>query len=560
VLPDNRLVLTANQAADTVSLVDIRLGKVVAEQPCGRRPVGLACSPDGRHAAVSNLWSASISFYRLQDRALKPEGSLTVGAFPRGLVFSPDGAVLFAAISGTDEVLAIDRAARKVRRRWTAPRDPRELALSSDGRWLAAASTRSGQVRCYDTRTGKLQWERTIEDAFNLAGLAFSPDNRWVVCTHAVRREFPVTRENIGKGWVIDSRLTRLDVNADGPPFAWQIALDTQGKAVGDAQGAAYSPDGRRLALTGAGTHELLVLETASIPWTAGDPGDFIDPRLQNHPNQFRRVPLGGRPMKVVFLKDKGTAVVVNYLLDSVQVVDTRAGKLLRSIPLMAVSPASLVRQGEALFYDARRSHNQWFSCHTCHVDGHTCGLTFDTLNDDSYGNPKLTPSLRNVIHTGPWTWHGWQTDLGAAIEKSLTQTMFGPRPTGAEKKALLAFLGTLEQPPHPAGPASPAAQQAIRRGQILFAGKARCVRCHAGPFYTSSRNYRLDLEPDGSPYRLWNPPSLRGLYDLGPYLHDGRAVSLEELLSKHHRPEQQGGGKLTDPERADLIAFLKSL
>src|SRR5262249_58132713 len=97
-------------------------------------------------------------------------------------------------------------------------------------------------------------------------------------------------------------------------------------------------------------------------------------------------------------------------------------------------------RRGGAFFYDPRRSHNQWFSCHTCHVEGHTCGLTFDTLNDDSYGNPKLTPTLRGVTRTGPWTWHGWQKDLGAGVAKSLTETMFGPKPTAEETRALLPF------------------------------------------------------------------------------------------------------------------------
>src|SRR5213593_1629863 len=60
VLPGGALVLTANHTSDTVSLVDLEAGKVVAEQPCGRKPVAVACSRDGRLAAVSNLWSGTI--------------------------------------------------------------------------------------------------------------------------------------------------------------------------------------------------------------------------------------------------------------------------------------------------------------------------------------------------------------------------------------------------------------------------------------------------------------------------------------------------------------------
>src|SRR6516165_5261355 len=56
VLPGARRVLTANHTADSVSLIDVAAGKVIAEQRCGRRPSAVAVTPDGKRAAVSNLW------------------------------------------------------------------------------------------------------------------------------------------------------------------------------------------------------------------------------------------------------------------------------------------------------------------------------------------------------------------------------------------------------------------------------------------------------------------------------------------------------------------------
>ena len=93
-----------------------------------------------------------------------------------------------------------------------------------------------------------------------------------------------------------------------------------------------------------------------------------------------------------------------------------------------------------------------------------------------------------------------------------------------------------------------------------MFHGKARCSRCHQGEEYTSEDNYDVKLEPDGSPYRLWNPPSLRGLFDRGPYLHDGRAKTLDDLLEHFHTPEKLGAPRLTARERHALIEFMKSL
>jgi cytochrome c peroxidase len=558
-LPGGRLALTANHTADSVSLVDLADGKVLAEQPCGRRPATVTCAPDGRLAAVSNLWSGTLSLFVVEGEALKPAGTLTVGALPRGLVFASNK-TLYVALAGADEVVEVDVPAGKVVHRWPAPREPWSLALSADGRLLAAASSRSGDVCLWDTRDRRQVWERRVEDAFNLRGLAFSPDGGAVVCAHVVRRDFPVSRANIEQGWVTDSRLTRLPVKADAVPPLEQVALDTKGRAVGDPHGVAFDPAGRTLAVAAGGTHEMLLFAAPSVPWNGGDPGDFIDAELLKDEGKFRRVALGGRPLAITFLPGGTRAAVANYLLDAVQVVDVRRGEVVRTISLGGPAEPGLARRGEALFYDARRSHNQWFSCHTCHTDGHTCGRTFDTLNDDSFGNAKLTPSLRGVTRTGPWTWHGWQKDLGAGVVKSFTETMFGPRPAAEEVKAMAAFLDTLEQPPNPHRSAGGAPSPAAERGSRLFSGKASCDRCHAGNEYTSEHNYDVKLEPDGSPYRRWNPPSLRGLWDRGPYLHDGRAPTLEDLLRGPHAPEKLGGEALTPAERDDLIAFLRSL
>jgi cytochrome c peroxidase len=560
VLRDGRRALTANQASDSTSLIDLKDDKVLAEQACGRRPAAVACSRDGRCSAVSNLWSGTVSLFALESGALKPLGQVAVGPFPRGLVFSLDGSKLYAAVAGADQVVEINTKTHQILRRWPAAREPRELALSADGRYLAAASSRSAQVRCWDLSTGRLAWERTIEDGFNLRGLSFTCEDRWIVCAHAIRREFPVSKANIEQGWVIDSRISRFPLAAQATPPLEQLALDTKGQAVGDPCGVAFGADGRCLAVAASGTHELLLLDFPLVPWSPGDPGDFIDVTFRSDPRNFRRVPVGGRPLSAAFLPGSDQLVAVNALQDSVQVIDTRAGKLVRTIPLGPPPVPSLARRGEALFYDAQRSHNQWFSCSTCHVDGHTCGLTFDTLNDDSYGNPKLTPTLRNVTRTGPWTWHGWQKDLGASVEKSLTQTMFGPRPTFDEIQALLAFLKTIEHPPNPHLALGASLTDAARRGEAIFHGKARCARCHKGDDYTSEETYDLGLESDGSPYKRWNPPSLRGVYDRGPYLHDARAKTLDELLHKHHAPEMLGGQALAPAEREDLISFLNSL
>jgi cytochrome c peroxidase len=551
--------LTANATADSVSLVDLAGGRVLAEQACGRRPSAVACARNGDRAAVSNLWDGTLTLLELRGDTLRTLATLAIGDQPRGLVFNPAGDRLYAALGGADEIVELDWRKRQVARRWPAPREPRRLALTRDGRFLIAASTRPAQVRCWDTRSGRPVWERTILDAFNLHGLALSPNDQEMVTTHVHDRHHPIAKNNIEQGWALDNRLTRLTVAPTNGTDYWQIALDTRGRGVADPAAAAFSVNGEWLAVAAAGTHELLLFQAKAVPWCSGDPGDFLEPGLNLDNGKLRHVPVGGRPVAVQF-RESAEAVVANFLLDAVQIVDVKTGKLARQIPLGGPAQPGLARRGAAIFYDAQRSHHQWFSCHTCHPDGHTSGRLFDTLNDESYSNPKLTPTLRGVSRTGPWTWHGWQTDLGEAIDKSLRETLFGPKPSRDEIQAVRAFLDTLDHPPNPYRRPDGTLEPAARRGEAIFRGKGRCARCHQGDQYTSTKNYDVQLEADGSPFDLWNPPSLRGVYERGPYLHDGRAESLDELLRYHHAPEKLGGAALTPEERRDLVAFLRWL
>jgi cytochrome c peroxidase len=56
---------------------------------------------------------------------------------------------------------------------------------------------------------------------------------------------------------------------------------------------------------------------------------------------------------------------------------------------------------------------------------------------------------------------------------------------------------------------------------------------------------------------REFNPPSLRGVSQGGPYLHDGRAATLRDVFETHRHQIREG---LKIGELADLLAFLESL
>ena len=94
-----------------------------------------------------------------------------------------------------------------------------------------------------------------------------------------------------------------------------------------------------------------------------------------------------------------------------------------------------------------------------------------------------------------------------------------------------------------------------MRRGREVFT-KQSCDNCHTPPAYTSKGAYQVGLT-DEAGNTTFNPPSLRGLSQAGPFFHDNRASSLEEVLLRHRHQLQ---GEPTEQELADLIRFLRSL
>src|SRR5690606_10757132 len=127
------------------------------------------------------------------------------------------------------------------------------------------------------------------------------------------------------------------------------------------------------LVCAASGTQELLIYRLPGLPFQDyGGPGDHIHPDLLKERDRFDRVSLGGRPMGVRFSKDGNRVFVANYLLNGVQVVGLKERKVLRTIALGGPREPSLARKGEAIFHDGRRSLDQWYSCHSCHYEGHT--------------------------------------------------------------------------------------------------------------------------------------------------------------------------------------------
>jgi DNA-binding beta-propeller fold protein YncE len=555
---DESRAVTVNQTANSISLVDMASGTILSEIPCGDRPSNVALSPDGRRVLATASYSGELITYELANDRLRQVGSLQLGYEPRGVAVSPDGKLAYVGLTTAAAVAVVDLDKSQVVDRIEVGRWPRTLALSPDGTRLAVACSGDGGVAVVDTASRKkIYWDDFV--GLNFGQMQVTKDGKSVYFPWIVYRQTPITQANIRRGWVLASRIARLPLDRQASREA--IALDPEGRAVGDPHGIALSLDEKTLVCAASGTHELLVYRLADLPFKDYGPGDHIDPKLLKDREVFDRIPLGGRPMTVRYSQRGDVVYVANYLLNAIQVVDVPNRKVVRTIPLNSAATPSLVRQGEAIFYDAGRSFDQWYSCHSCHYEGHTNAGTMDTRNDGRFGNYKAVLSLRGSAETGPWFWHGNVADFQTAVRQSLKDTMLGKSPSDDDVAAVAAYIQSLKFPPNPHR-GTDELKSAIVRGEAVFRGeKANCASCHPAPLFTDGKKHDVGLGSKGDAFQGYYPPSLRGVYDRISYLHDGRSSTLDEVLRGPHNPAKvTGNGELTDAEFKDLIAYLKSL
>ncbi len=237
---------------------------------------------------------------------------------------------------------------------------------------------------------------------------------------------------------------------------------------------------------------------------------------------------------------------------------------------------------------DDRRSlkASQGVACFDCHSNGHTNASTHlvGDSRPNEYRHRIDTPSLRGV---NVQRLFGSQRALKTVedfTEFEQRGAYFDGIPADATRKGtnilergsqvhfMAEFQALLDFPPAPKldvfGRLDPAQASASElRGQEVFFGKARCVTCHAPPYYTDNTMHNLKVErffkevtvngrrasADG-PIKTF---PLRGIKDTPPYLHDGRLLTLEDTVEFFNLVL---GLKLNEREKTDLVAFMRVL
>ena len=555
---NGRWLVSANQTSGSVSLVDLQKRAVVDEHRVGGHPTAVVRVGDTERFVAVSRDSGEIVLFTITQGVIEEIRRTTVGLHPVGAAISSSGARLWVALSAADQIVELSLPALVEERRIDVGKQPRYLAVNPQGTRLAVGTSGDRGVSVVDLERGELLYiDRFI--GLNIGHLQSTRDGTYAYYPWMVYRNNPITKNNIQLGWVLASRIARSRLDRHERREA--MSLDPRGQAIADPHGLRLTSDEAKLVVSASGSQELLVYLVEGLPLEAHGGPDHVDPELLADSDRFYRIGLGGRPMGLRIAPDDHTVYVANYMQDTVQVVDLDSRRITGAISLGGPTRPDLQRQGEAIFYDGRRSLDQWYSCHTCHYEGGSNSVAMDTWNDGSPRTVKTVLPLFHLADTGPWTWHGWQTDLRDAMHKSLTSTMQGSKPTETDVDALLAFLTNLKRPPNPL--ASRLDPGSVSRGRDLFYGeRAGCSSCHQGSQLTDGQVHDVGTGHRRDQYDGFNTPSLKGVYQKVVLMHHGKADSLETLLRGLHAPEQVAGAgpPLTDQELADLIAFLKTL
>jgi cytochrome c peroxidase len=185
-------------------------------------------------------------------------------------------------------------------------------------------------------------------------------------------------------------------------------------------------------------------------------------------------------------------------------------------------------------------------------------GLNWDLLND-GLENPKNTKSLLLAHQTPPAMSLGVRETSSTAVRAGIRHILFTQQPEEVAN-AIDEYLKSLKPVPSPHLGDGHLTETA-KRGQQVFT-RAGCVRCHPPGVFTNGRSYNVGTQgKHDKPGEEFDTPTLVELWRTAPYLHDGSATNLQELLTIRNRENQHGyTSELGPAEIEALCAYLLSL
>jgi len=596
------MLYVAERDANRIDIINVITDAIERSFVLGKRPNGLVLSLDGVVLFVA-CGSDEGRILAIDTTTGKVLASAPAGHTPLSPIISPDGSMLYVCSRFDDCVRVFD--SDTLDDMWIIPalREPVDIDITPDGRYVFIAnhlpsgkmiqehisdggvymigsyqstgyfnSNReayvfSAVVLVYDTKYKRLvDLIKLPNGSTAVRGLTVSPDGKNVYVSHILARyHLPTTQ--LDRGWINTNAMSVID--ADSLKFTATVLLDDLDRGAANPWGIDCSPDGSRILVAHAGTHELSVINRRGLHnrlalARQGEKNPAASRSLGDVQNDLsflyglrERIPLAGKGPRAI-VADDSSVYVASYYSDIIERVGIDGSNSDRkTIRLANTGPMSAERLGELYFNDADLCFQGWLSCASCHPDSRADGLNWDLLND-GIGNPKNTKSLLLSHATPPAMVLGVRKDAETGVRAGLIHSQLTTKPE-AVAVAIDSYLMSMKTEKAPLT-YNGQRRKTLRRGRKIF-NSATCGDCHSGPLYTDLNLYNIGLGQGKDASKHFDTPTLVELWRTAPYLYDGRADTLYDVLKTHNKDDEHGiTSNLSQSEISDLITYLLSL
>jgi len=581
-------VFNVNADNNTVTAINADNLTKSWESPVETNPRTLAQAPNG-DIWVVNEDSATISILNPLDGSLLNTIDLPYASRPYGIVFNPDGSGAYVTLQATGRLLKLDTTGAELENIDVGPH-PRGIAISGDGSRILVtrmiSPTNQGEIREINggsvVRTFSLALDPGPDTEASSRGVAnylnsirITPDGR--------RAFIPSKKDNIERGLFVDGQPLTFDSRVR--TIVSQLDMETNLELLSSrldvndremAQTVIFSPLGDIYFVATQGNNKVDVFDAYN--------NDFLG-----------TMNTGLAPQGMTFNDDATKLFVLNFMSRSVSVFDisnwisatSNTGTLVAEVSTVANELLSTnVLQGKQIFYNAadpRMSRQGYISCASCHLDGQHDGQVWDFTQVGEGLRNTITLVGRAGLGHGNVHWtanfdeiQDFENDIRAGFEGTgflsdadfnqtsdpLGNTKVGLSP---ELDALADYVSSLIAVPaspyrNPDGSLTADAQA----GQQLFLALG-CKACHSSSAFTDTQRHDVGTIQASSGLGIGQPldgvgfetPTLKGIWNTMPYLHNGQASSLYDVLDN---ATHIGSGSLTQTERDQLVAYLNQI
>ncbi|NQT13523.1 MAG: PQQ-binding-like beta-propeller repeat protein, partial [Planctomycetes bacterium] len=560
----------------------------------------LALSRDRRSLFAVHPWSGEVVRLDVSGESLGVSATARVDGEPCSVAIGPDGRYLYVALAGKREVLSLDAWSLETLRRFPVAGEPRAALPSADRSGLFVADFDRDCVLRLDAATGAV--EATSAPINRPACLAFDADRGRLYTVSFRTGEVAVLDErcHVLRRLAAPAQLNQcrsVTIGPDGRLYAPQTRSDTvvggrmfdrsvfPAVAVVDPRASRvrieYSPD---LLVTPPHRPAEVAVDSRAVYLASAGSDDVLAIDRRTGWAKWHAHGIGREPGAITLDTNRDRLYVLTVTGQEIIALDSTTGKVLARTRFARDPTPSRIARGRYLFgtaTDKRLTKDQWVSCAVCHPNGEEDGRQWDL------GEGRLdTRSLRGCLKAGPLHFNAHLDEIQDTydftrmvmagqwfVSPERMHPLLGEPNAGLDPDldALAAYVASLALREPPAPPPNAAALRA-RGKAIFFSDEAGCANCHPAPLFTDSGKRgpngryvlhdvgtRLDCEPET--FRRLDTPSLLGLHRSDPYLHDGRAKTLDEVFSTFNPSDRHGRtSHLGRDEIHALCEFLRYL